>query len=660
MARMKVILSGKTIYDLPVEVGQEYLIGRKESCHIRIDGDHRISREHAQLFHNGEKWLVQVLSKYGKIEYNGSEFSELELFHSSSFEIGGYRFEFYETDSSHEKNQLMTTDQGSNFENQIDSTSDSPPDLQDENTIIGALHVVPLLRIFKENELFQVIRLEGKSIWLAGRESQCEVYLPDHRISRRQFEIQIDKGVVQIIDLNSSNGTKLNGQLISSTDYTQLRSGDQIQIVDFNIKFELQDMHYQSRVLAVNESAHSEINTDDVSDESESEEYFDGQQNQQQYLPPPSNQPEAKKKSQLEKMRPLLIGIAAIALLFVFLNDDQKTNEKPKKAENLGIKKPEDPKAALFAKLKPEDQQKVKELYKQAKNNYMQGKYDQALIAINKIFDVIEDYEDIKQLQLLCREALALQEERQRQEDLERAKKEAEEKILAQVKLCEKLLKPDVDLQKIEECIATVIQFNPDHPLFNQLRTKAQEIIEKRLAELARKKAYQNDVAQLKKIYKDAEKVHARGQLLSAIPMYDKVIKSNLPDPGGLKSSAKYKISEIRQVIAEKLKKYFTEADRLAGEQKLKQAILVLRDSLKIDPGNKETQERIDNYVFELKKQMMVYYQEGILEESYGNVDGSEGRSGAKAKWKKIIDIDVPDGEYYKKAYIKLKKYGAL
>jgi hypothetical protein len=62
----------------------------------------------------------------------------------------------------------------------------------------------------------------------------------------------------------------------------------------------------------------------------------------------------------------------------------------------------------------------------------------------------------------------------------------------------------------------------------------------------------------------------------------------------------------------------------------------------------------------DLRKLMMTLYQEGILEESFGNVEGGESRAGAKEKWKKILEQDISDGEYYKKAYIKLKKYGAL
>lgn len=665
MSRMKVIHSGKTLYDLHLEVGQEYYIGRKESCHIRIEGDHRVSREHAKIFHDGQTWKVEITTKYGYLEYNGQQLNELTMAHSDNFEIVGYKFEFLETEMN--QNSVAIADVGSDQPGDNQLNDNLPAELMnDENTIIGALQVVPVLRIYKNNELNQILRLEGKTQWIAGRESSCDIYLPDSRISRRQFELNLVGPSAQIIDLGSSNGTQVNDKLISNSEFTLLRSGDRIQVVEFQMKFELQDVQYDSRLALNSEQAGFSSETQESTDEQldNDERLIEDQQNQQQhFLPPPQQSTgtnDIKPKSQLEKMRPILIAVALLALVFVFLNDDEQGKEKPKKVESLGIKKPEDPKAALFSKLKPEEQEKVKTLYRQAKNSYMQGKYDQALLTINKIFELIEDYEDIKQLQVLCREALALQEERQRQEDLERAKKEAEEKIQAQVKICEKLLTPQVELAKIEECLVSVLQFNPEHPLFNELRTKAQAIIEKRLAELARKKAYENDVAKLKKLYSEAKSVHQSGQLLNAIPLYNKVIQSPLPDPGGLKTASKNNIAEIRSVIAEKLKKYFSQADKLAEEQKLKQAILVLRDSLKIDPGNKETQERIDNYVFELKKQMMVFYQEGILEESYGNVDGSEGKSGAKAKWKKIIETDVPDGEYYKKAYIKLKKYGAL
>jgi hypothetical protein len=38
----------------------------------------------------------------------------------------------------------------------------------------------------------------------------------------------------------------------------------------------------------------------------------------------------------------------------------------------------------------------------------------------------------------------------------------------------------------------------------------------------------------------------------------------------------------------------------------------------------------------------------------------NETRPGAKDKWKKIIELDLDDGEYYRKAFIKLRRYGVF
>ncbi len=88
--------------------------------------------------------------------------------------------------------------------------------------------------------------------------------------------------------------------------------------------------------------------------------------------------------------------------------------------------------------------------------------------------------------------------------------------------------------------------------------------------------------------------------------------------------------------------------------------IKALDEALVYDPDNKELKEKAEKYSQELKMQAMVLYQESIIDESFGYVDGSETRPGAKDKWKKIIDMDLEDGEYYRKAFIKLKKYGVL
>lgn len=60
-----------------------------------------------------------------------------------------------------------------------------------------------------------------------GRENGCDVCLQDPKASRHHARIIVENSVVEVKDLGSSNGTRLNGKAIRRR---VLRSGDVIQI----------------------------------------------------------------------------------------------------------------------------------------------------------------------------------------------------------------------------------------------------------------------------------------------------------------------------------------------------------------------------------------------------------------------------------------------
>jgi DNA-binding CsgD family transcriptional regulator len=63
---------------------------------------------------------------------------------------------------------------------------------------------------------------------LIGRGSRCDLQLDDDGVSRQHAKLAIaDEGVVNLIDLDSTNGTFLNGARI---DLAIVREGDRIQI----------------------------------------------------------------------------------------------------------------------------------------------------------------------------------------------------------------------------------------------------------------------------------------------------------------------------------------------------------------------------------------------------------------------------------------------
>lgn len=69
-----------------------------------------------------------------------------------------------------------------------------------------------------------------------GRAESNTVVLRNAKVSRQHAEIQEQGGGYVIIDLNSSNGTFVNGQRI---DEHVLSNGDEIQIGDFTLQFQL-------------------------------------------------------------------------------------------------------------------------------------------------------------------------------------------------------------------------------------------------------------------------------------------------------------------------------------------------------------------------------------------------------------------------------------
>ena len=70
------------------------------------------------------------------------------------------------------------------------------------------------------------LELTISSSLVVGRSSTCDVYIDDMKLSRQHFIIEQDDGVFYVMDLQSKNGTLLNGNRVHSRQL--LRSGDVI------------------------------------------------------------------------------------------------------------------------------------------------------------------------------------------------------------------------------------------------------------------------------------------------------------------------------------------------------------------------------------------------------------------------------------------------
>jgi smad nuclear-interacting protein 1 len=100
--------------------------------------------------------------------------------------------------------------------------------------------------VFKDKDLLDTIYIYSRSAWLFGRDEKVTDYLLDHpsaskqhaviqfrhRTSANEFGDKTSKVKPYLIDLESANGTKLNGKKIEVSRYVELVDGDVIGFGD--------------------------------------------------------------------------------------------------------------------------------------------------------------------------------------------------------------------------------------------------------------------------------------------------------------------------------------------------------------------------------------------------------------------------------------------
>jgi pSer/pThr/pTyr-binding forkhead associated (FHA) protein/tetratricopeptide (TPR) repeat protein len=625
MNRLTVFQSGNKVAELILSDSREYIVGRAESSDLVLQGERGISRQHLKISPDGSgQWTVEVLSRYGELYLSGKKVSSIVLKDGAHFEVPPFEFRF-------------EADQQPEFEEEVSpqpvqarpaAESELSPDISDR-TFVGQAVMTAFLKLKDESgQVVRIYQLEGNS-WVAGRDTSCAIYIDNPQFSRRHFEIRIEEGAYLIKDLGSSNGTLLDQDLLPADKWIPIWSGQTITVVDWSLGFEIRDASFERKLQEIPLDLQNPL-------------YVSPQVGSGAY-PQPESLASSPAEPQFNIVRVLILLLVVGGGLFYFMD-----SPSPQAVEG-----PAKPTSSPFEKLTPQQQQYVKDTYRLADRLFKEGRYEMARQEVAKIHQLIPVFEESKNLEKLAEVAIQTQVEQQRVEAREKERLEMEDKIQKTVAECSRKVTPRVENAEIDECLSSVIPLNPDHPLIVELKARVDQVITDRMAREERNAEYQALVRRQRALYSKAEVVLKSGQPLEAITAFEKVVASKLPDPQNLKGQAKRQMASIQRDLAGRQAELEREADDHLKRQDLKQAILTLQKASKINPDNETIKGRIHSSMSELRKQMMVLYQEGVLEESVGEIET------AKAKWKKIVESSVPDEEYFRKAKSKLKKYGA-
>ncbi len=505
-----------------------------------------------------------------------------------------------------------------------------------------------------------------------GRSQQCHVVLEDRRSSRKNTLIYKRDGKYQIKDLSSANGTFVNGDRIEESE---LHSGDEVRVGDTVFKFKQVQSDYEIRQQEFISVPPPEVPLAPA-------ELSPYQNPQPTYQNPfaqtqvPPQQPQAVYEEPEQKKRTLLGGVIeryrmmntrmqiiwGIVVLFgiwTMMEPDpgeQKVKMnvagQKKKAQVANAEKKKDGGLGSIETLTPEQRQYIETQYQFAFDLYKNREYDRCLLELEKIFSLVTDFKNAREIAAFAREGKrkleAIEEERKRKEQ----ERQVQLKLQGLIEQAGHLMSAK-KYPEAEALFPEIELIQPENFAVGEWRKQivaetektARELEEKRKLEETRKKAWTDfeAIASLKK-----EKKH-----YEALDLLDEILARKVDDQK-LNEALKAEVMFHENAIDAEREPVLLNARQLEKEGKLIEAYRDYEKALRIDPMNEEAPEamkRIKGVVTDRAKHV---YTEGVFAESFGDVDTAE------KKYREVLEV-VPKGDaYYIKAESKLRKITVL
>ena len=193
------------------------IIGRRAGNDIVLD-NRKVSRKHAQIKREGDNFTIEDLQSTGGTEIKGEKITSRQIFTGDIIKIGDFELHF---------NSGIEGEEKTVFE-------DDKTVFDDDKTVFYEETLAKLI-VERSQNLEGEISIKGEAV--IGRGEEDTIQVEDERVSREHCKIALVDSNFVITDLESSNGTYVNGEKI--TEKT-LENGDKIQIGDTIFEFQLE------------------------------------------------------------------------------------------------------------------------------------------------------------------------------------------------------------------------------------------------------------------------------------------------------------------------------------------------------------------------------------------------------------------------------------
>jgi pSer/pThr/pTyr-binding forkhead associated (FHA) protein/tetratricopeptide (TPR) repeat protein len=304
---------------------------------------------------------------------------------------------------------------------------------------------------------------------------------------------------------------------------------------------------------------------------------------------------------------------------------------------------------ATFEALSPDKKRFVETQHNLAFDYYRNKEYAKALFEIQKIFDIVPDYKDSREIERYAQEG----KRRQEAQEEERRKKEEEAQLKAKVSALMDEARLHMNKKQYEqarEIFNKLLALDPDNPRVSEWKKEIEDWEEKqRLADQERQIRKEiNDRSW--GIYKRGVALKKQGKYHTAIAVLSKVIEDGATDKR-LSALARKAIASCRAIIASRRGPLMAEGEQAEHAGEFKRAYDLYLKALRIDPAHRPAAAGIERVRGVLHDRAKAAYTEAVLAESYSDFDT------AKNKYRDILNVAPYDDIYYERAQRKLGHY---
>lgn len=502
------------------------------------------------------------------------------------------------------------------------------------------------LKLFGEHAPYDKYKIEDKEIFIGRDAEKCQIILNDSEVSSVHAVIRKNLISCVIEDLNSSNGTILNGERINKEE---LKNGDEFLIGSTSFTVEISNdliQTEQDRLMPVDRNQEIEVE-EIVEEEVDFNEMEGGNFNVEEV---PQEKSFIKRILKDKKKRPIVIVVGLLLIYALTVEDEPKKAEEkdPKVADaKEATNEPETPDAKR--NLPPEVLEKLEQNYLLALSKYDAGEYYQAKEYLDVIVAIDPNYKETQTLVGLVKqgyeELTRLKQEEQAEKE-RRARQLEVEKLVARAK--EATEKREVAVA--ESLFSQILEKDPENIDVPQMRLELdaykQREQEKKLEEARKKAERQRMVDALA----PGKALYLREDWFQAILQLEKFVRMEgmaedlIKEATDMINQSKINLSNIVNPLLGKARSF-------KEGQDLKRAYEVYGQILRVEPSNEEALNEREEIKDTLDTRSKILYRDALISESLSLF------TEAREKFEEVQQISPTDSEYYEKASEKLRDY---